>query len=116
MTFRPLWHTACDSLAQIMPVARDAKLCIDEDEIAFLREDEADAAAILSANATTITNLVKEGFTADSAISAVEQQDLTLLKHTGLVSVQLQDPNKPPPPPAIPSGNGKPPAMIGAPQ
>ncbi len=121
MTFRPLWHTACDSLAQIMPAARDARLCIDEDEIAFLREDEADAAAILSANATTITNLVKEGFTAESAIAAVEQQDLTLLEHSGLVSVQLQDPNKPPPEPqGPPSGNGKPPgqnmpAMNGAP-
>lgn len=114
MLFRPLWHNACGSLAQILPDARDAELCIDETCIAFLREDAADAAEILAKNASTVANLVKEGFTAESAIAAVEQQDITLLKHTGLVSVQLQDPTKQPTPPALPNGNGNMPAMNGA--
>jgi len=40
---------------------------------------------------------VKEGFTAESAIAAVRGQDITLLKHSGMVSVQLQPPGSAPP-------------------
>lgn len=118
-TFRPLWHNACGSLAQIMPSARGAELSIDEECIAFLREDAADAANILQVKASTIANLVKEGFTSESAIAAVEQQDVTLLVHTGMVSVQLQTPGTMPPDatmPELPSGNGSTPAMNGATQ
>jgi hypothetical protein len=51
-----------------------------------------DAANITNVQAATIANLVKEGFTADSAKAAVVAGDMTLLKHTGLLSVQLQPP------------------------
>jgi hypothetical protein len=65
----------------------------------LLREDAKDAAEIEAVKATTITQYVREGFTAESAIAAVTAQDVTLLKHTGLVSVQLQLPGSPPPAP-----------------
>jgi hypothetical protein len=58
----------------------------------FLQEDRKDAAEIHQIRANTIATYVKEGFTAASAVDAVVSEDETLLKHTGLVSVQLQEP------------------------
>jgi hypothetical protein len=42
--------------------------------------------------AATLRNLVDAGFTADSAVTAVETGDFTSLEHSGLFSVQLQPP------------------------
>jgi phage portal protein BeeE len=89
-TFRPLWRNVCGSLAPILPVPAGSELWYDEQNIAFLREDASDAAKIQQVMAETISGLVREGFTADSAVQAVLAQDMSLLKHTGLVSVQLQ--------------------------
>jgi hypothetical protein len=58
----------------------------------ILREDARDAADIEAVKAVTITGYVKEGFTPESAVAAVQGQDVTLLKHGGLLSVQLQPP------------------------
>jgi hypothetical protein len=41
---------------------------------------------------TTITGLVRDGFTPESAIAAVQASDWSLLSHTGLLSVQMQPP------------------------
>jgi phage portal protein BeeE len=87
------------SLASIVKVPSDAELWFDTADIPLLREDAKDAADIEAVKATTITQYVREGFTAESAIAAVTAQDVTLLKHTGLVSVQLQLPGSPPPAP-----------------
>ncbi len=91
----------------------DAELWFDTADMPLLREDAKDAAEIESTKMTIITGYVKEGFTPESAIAAVRGQDVSLLVHTGRVSVQLQDPNKaavpakaPTPPPPAPS-NGK---------
>jgi hypothetical protein len=48
----------------------------------------------------SIQTLVNAGFEPDSVIAAVAARDMTLLKHTGLLSVQLQDPTAEPPAPA----------------
>ena len=42
--------------------------------------------------AATITQLLREGFTPESAVAAVTNDDMTLLEHTGLCQVQLQTP------------------------
>jgi phage portal protein BeeE len=76
----------------------DAELWFDTKDMPILREDAKDAAEITQTQASTIANLVKEGFTPESAIAAVIGQDMTLLKHTGLVSVQLQAPGSQPTP------------------
>jgi phage portal protein BeeE len=70
----------------------DAELWFDTGDMPILREDAKDAAEITQTNAGTIANLVKEGFTPESAIAAVNGQDMTQLVHSGLVSVQLQPP------------------------
>lgn len=80
------------SLAPLVGVPADAELWFDTSDMPLLREDAKDAADIEQIKATTITQYVREGFTAESAIAAVRAQDISLLKHTGFVSVQLQPP------------------------
>jgi phage portal protein BeeE len=76
---------------------QDAELWFDTADMPILREDAKDAAEIAQINATTIGQLVREGFTPESAKAAVIGQNMSLLVHTGLVSVQLQLPGSTPP-------------------
>jgi len=92
VTMRHLWQEACGALAVLVTPPRAAELWYLASDIPFLQEDAKDAAEIEQIKASTIANLVKEGFTADSAKDAVMSQDMTLLEHTNLVSVQLQPP------------------------
>ena len=78
------------ALAAIIDVPSRAELWFDTLDIPLLREDAKDAAEINSSKANTIQVLVFAGYTADSAISAVESGDFRVLVHTGLYSVQLQ--------------------------
>ncbi len=89
-TMRPLWRNACASLARVIKVPSDAELWYDDRDIKALQEDQKDAADIQSTNAQTIKALVDAGFESDSVVKSVTAQDLTLLQHTGLFSVQLQ--------------------------
>jgi phage portal protein BeeE len=115
----PALQDVASSLAAIVNVPPDAELWFNTDDMPILREDAKDAADIEAIKADTINGYVKEGFTPESAIAAVRGQDVSLLKHTGLVSVQLQPPGSflpgqgpavpptPAPPAALPAGNGK---------
>jgi len=79
----------------------DAELWFDTVDMPLLREDAKDAAEIESIKALTIGGLVKEGFTPESSIAAVMGQNMSLLSHSGLVSVQLQPPGAS----ALPNGS-----------
>lgn len=105
-TLRPLWGGLFAALESIVPPPPDADLWYAEKEIAFLQEDRKDAAEIEHTKALTISQLVREGFEAKSVIAAVEAEDMNLLVHTGLVSVQLQPPGSGPPPQVNGSKNG----------
>lgn len=96
----PTLQDLCGSLATIMNVPSDAELWFDTADMPVLREDARDAADIEQVKANTITAYVKEGFTPESAVAAVRGQDISLLKHQGLVSVQLHPPGTAPPAPA----------------
>jgi len=96
-TMRPLWRNACASLAQIIRVPSDAELWYDDRDIKALQEDQQDAASIAQTDSVSIQTLVNAGFEPDSVIAAVAARDMTLLSHTGLLSVQLQDPTAEPP-------------------
>jgi hypothetical protein len=87
-----MWRSGCGALAAILSVPSGSELWYDEPNIPFLREDADAAAKIEQVKAETITKYVREGFTPESSIAAVASQDVTLLKPTGLVSVQLQPP------------------------
>jgi hypothetical protein len=91
-TLRSLWRGAAGALAPLVAVPDNAELWYDDRDIRFLQEDRKDAAEIFEIRARTITGLVREGFTSDSAKAAVAAEDESLLVHTGLVSVQLQPP------------------------
>lgn len=125
-TMRPLWRNFAGSMERIVTPPGGSRLWYDDRDIAFLREDEADAANILYVKSEAINKLFMSGFDPDSIIEAIESGDLTLLEHTGLPSVQLQPgqiaplPTEAPPQalpaPAqakLPAPNGK--ALIGQP-
>jgi hypothetical protein len=92
VTFRPLWADWCGSYEVLVRPPAGARLWYDERTVPFLRQDMAKAAATATSEATTITALVREGFTWDSAVAAVMASNWKLLDHTGLFSVQLQPP------------------------
>ena len=112
-----LWGNAAASLEPVLDRPRDkrgapvlgANLWYD-DRIPFMREDAGDRANIASVEALTITALIRDGFTPDSAVKAVKNNDWGLLQHTGMLSVQLQEPGAGPvpgfPAPAVPASNG----------
>ncbi len=92
-TAHPLWQNLAGSLERIVPPPnRSSRLWYDATDVPFLREDEADAANIAAVRASTINTYVSSGFTAESAVKAVDSGDINLLVHTGLMSVQLLAP------------------------
>ena len=95
LTIRPLWRTASASLAKFTDVPSGSRLWYDARDVAFLQEDARDAADIEQVKATTIKALVEAGFEPSSVVHAVDAQDMTLLTHTGKVSVQLTEPGSP---------------------
>jgi hypothetical protein len=88
----PSLQDLANSLAPVVKVPADAELWFDTADMPILREDARDAADIEAVKAVTICGYVKEGFTPESSIAAVRGQDVSLLKHGGLLSVQLQPP------------------------
>jgi phage portal protein BeeE len=101
-TMQHLWLSAARSLESIVrPVPAGASLWFDTRAVPFLREDAKDAAEIQALEAQTITALVREGYTPESAQAAVINANWKLLKHTGSVSVQQQ----PMGPPALTNGS-----------
>jgi phage portal protein BeeE len=103
ITMRPLFRSASAALETLCPAPQDkgaAKLWYDDSGIAFFREDQSDAASIQSTQAQTIKAYIDAGFEPASVIAAVEASDRSLLKHSGLYSVQLQAPGAQAPVPA----------------
>lgn len=99
LTMRPLWRNAAGSLASIIQVPAGAELWYDDRDISFLQEDMKDAAEIMQFESLTIRQLTDCGFDPDAVVDAVTAGDLKRLrgKHTGLLSVQLQEPGATPP-------------------
>ena len=103
MTCRPLWRNLCGSMATLINVPGNSELWYDDRDIAFLREDAKDAAAIQGQRASSIMTLVNAGYKPDAVIDAVTADDLSRLsgQHTGLFSVQLHPPQDKTPEPAV---------------
>jgi hypothetical protein len=102
-TLRPLWRNCAGSLEVLVKPPAGSRLWYDDRDIGFLREDAKDAAEIEQIKAITIRQLVDAGYDPESVKAAVDAQDMTLLKHTGLFSVQLQPPGATAPAPAAPA-------------
>jgi hypothetical protein len=104
-TLQHLWQNFVGSVANIIDVPSGAELWYDTRHVPFLAEDKKDAAEILGAQATSIRTLTDGGYDPDSVVAAVTGGDLSTLKHTGLMSVQMQEPGAHTP---EMNGNGKP--------
>lgn len=100
LTMRPLWHDAADALSAIVPVPDDARLWYNDKAIPFLQEDAEDAARIDQIRANTIRTLWDGGAEPQSVIETIAPQWSKTLKHTGKLSVQLQEPGTEPTDPA----------------
>jgi phage portal protein BeeE len=113
-----LWGNAASSLQPLLAVPPGASLTYDG-RVPFMREDASDLAGIQAEQASTIASLINAGFIPDTVVKAVAGNDMTLLKHSGLTSVQLVPPSSgqepapgfgPPPgpaaPAAVPASNG----------
>ena len=88
------------------PPDNSSRLWYDASDVPFLREDEKDAADIAAVKAQTISSYISAGYEPDSVIAAVEANDPRLLTHSGLYSVQLQQPGADQAPPPAPAKRG----------
>lgn len=89
---RPQWRSAAAALSRLVDVPGGSRLIVDVRDIAALKEGEKDRAEIFQKRAATVTNLVQQGFTPESATAAVTAGDLSLLQHTGLYPTTLIPP------------------------
>jgi hypothetical protein len=89
-----LWDSAVAALGQIVQAPPGAELWYDDRHVAALRQDQKDEAEIAGKMAQAIRTLLDAGFDPDASIEAVRGFDMSLLvgQHSGLYSVQLQEP------------------------
>lgn len=80
------------SLAPLIDVPAGSELWTDTSDMSLLREDAKDAAEIDQTKATAIKTLIDSGMEPETAIATIAPEWSGSLKHTGLVSVQLQEP------------------------
>jgi 8-oxo-dGTP pyrophosphatase MutT (NUDIX family) len=88
-----LWSEAAASLQPILAAPDPMARLWYDSRVPFMREDAGDVSAIQQQQAATITALINSGFVPDSVTEAVKNNDWTLLKHSGLTSVQLVPPS-----------------------
>jgi phage portal protein BeeE len=94
-TMRDLWQNWAGSLQKMdafRPPKAKARLWYDGRDIPFLHEDAKDRAEIQQIEASTLSSHISAGWKPDSAVLALLNDDLKVLEHTGLTSVQLVPP------------------------
>ena len=90
-TIRNLWRTASASLENLLTrPGDDSQLWYDDRDIAILRDDSTDQAAIQQQQAATLKSLIDGGWTPESAVEFIDTGSVSVLEHTGLATVQLQ--------------------------
>jgi phage portal protein BeeE len=106
LRMRPNWRTACAALAPLVQVPGGSKLWYDAANISALQEGQKERADTMAVLATAASSLIAAGYEPVSVNAALAASDITLAKHTGMVSVQLQPPGEvtqPPPMKALPA-------------
>jgi hypothetical protein len=83
-----------EAFSNIVKVPDGTRLWFDDSGVSFFQEDVSDEAMIRSTNASTIRTLIEAGYEADAVVIAVITGNFDRLigAHSGLFSVQLQDP------------------------
>lgn len=95
-----LWMSACSSLAKLVDVPTGAVLWYDTSDIGALQDAETARAEAAHVYAQAASVLITAGYRPESVQRALIAGDMSLLDHSGLVSVQLQSPG------AIPTPTG----------
>lgn len=95
-TMRPNWRSACAALSKLVDVPAGAVLSYDTSDVSALRDGEKDRADTMQVLAAAASTLLTAGYTPESVTNALVADDLTLLEHSGLMSVQLQPPGSQP--------------------
>lgn len=97
-TLQHLWRNVAASLEVILDRPDEGTyLWFATRGIPFLHMDAKDEAEVQTAQGSLIVQFVREGFTPESSVNAVVNNDLARLVHTGLLSVQLQPAGEAPP-------------------
>lgn len=91
-TVAHLWASACASLAKLVTVPDGARLWYDTGDIAALQDAETARAEAAHIYAQAASVLITAGYVPESVQRALIAGDMNLLTHSGLVSVQLQQP------------------------
>lgn len=93
ITMHDLYASAAAALETLAPPPQDkgpAKLWFDISQVPFFREDRKDDADIQFTRAQAMRQYVDAGWTPESVKAAFDAEDMQLLVHSGLYSVQLQ--------------------------
>lgn len=93
---RPAWRSAASCLSKFINVPDRARLWFDLSGVAALRQGDKEQADTMLVLAEAANYMMMSGFTPESIALALSSGDITLLKHSGLVSVQMQVPGAPP--------------------
>ena len=78
------------SLQTIIPTPQGSRLWFDLWDVPFFRDDALKTAEVIGQQANTIRTLTDAGFLPASVVAAVKANDMSLLEHSNLYSVQLQ--------------------------
>lgn len=88
-----LWKGACSVLSKFAEPSVGAELWFDTRDIPALRDAEELRQKGYAQFSIAVMNLVNAGYDPATVVAALESGDMSLLKHTGLISVQLLKPN-----------------------
>lgn len=113
LKMRPNWRSGCAALQKLVVVPPGAQLWYDTSDVSAIQQGEKDRADTSFQQVQAISQLVMQGFTAESAVRAVVAGDMSLLEHTGAQSVQVQPGTSQPNPPPSAQINGKAPVAVG---
>ena len=91
-----LWTSAVAALAKLIDVPAGARLWFDTATIPALQDAETDRATAAHIYSQAASVLITSGFEPTSVQDALVAGDMNLLKHSGMVSVQLQNPGAAP--------------------
>lgn len=90
------WQSACAALAKLVEAPAGSRLWYSTENVPALQEAETARAEAAHVNAQALSVLITAGYDPASAQSAIAAGDVNLLVHSGLVSVQLQQPGSVP--------------------
>lgn len=103
---RPAWRSASSALSKFISVPDRSRLWFDTSGVAALRQGDKEQADTMLVLAEATNYLMMAGYTPESIKLALSSGDITLLAHSGLVSVQMQAPGSAPKKPETPTQGG----------